>query len=59
VSSGCNKLILTPGQIGSKTTYSLKNKALIDPYADVISGNNKTNRFFMKLIGRESWYLLK
>lgn len=51
VSSGCNKIILTPGQIGSKTTYPLKNKALRNPYADVISGNNKTNRFFMKLMG--------
>lgn len=49
--SGCNKIILTPGQYGSKTTYSLKNKTLRNPLADVMSKHNKMNSVLMKLIG--------
>lgn len=49
--SGCNKIILTPGQYGSKVTYSLKNKTFHNPLADVISKNNKMNKRFMKLMG--------
>lgn len=49
--SGCNKVILTPGQYGSKITYSLKNKTLKDPMADVMSKHNKQNKVFMKIMG--------
>ncbi len=49
--SGCNKIILTPGQFGSRTTYPIKNKTLKAPYADVVSGNNKINRLLMMLMG--------
>lgn len=49
--SGCNKVILTPGQYGSKITYSLKNKTLKDPMADVMSKHNKQNKVLMKIMG--------
>lgn len=49
--AGCDRIILTPGQYGSRTTYTLKNKTLRDPFADVVSGNNRVNRVFMKLMG--------
>lgn len=39
--NGCNRIILTPGQYGSRTTYPLKNKTIKNPYADVVFSNNR------------------
>lgn len=45
-----NMVVLTPGQYGSKTTYSMKNLTLKDPYADVVTKNNHTNRILMSIV---------
>ena len=37
-----DQVLLTPGQYGSKMTYSLQNLARKRPYADVVSKNNRT-----------------
>lgn len=49
--SGCQQIVLTPGQYGSKKTYNLKDKTLKDPLADVMTPNNKMNRIMMKILG--------
>ncbi len=49
--SGCGRVILTPGQYGSRITYPLKNRALKAPFADVVSGGNRRNKALMKLVG--------
>lgn len=48
--AGCDMVVLTPGQYGSKVTYGLKNLATKHPYDDVVSKNNKTTRLMIKLI---------
>lgn len=49
--AGIDMVVLTPGQYGSKITYGLKNLAEKNPLADVVSRNNKTTKFMIKLIG--------
>lgn len=50
-SCGCDKVILTPGQNGSRTTYALKNKAQMHPYEDVVTKQNRSNKMMMGLLG--------
>lgn len=46
-----DKVLLTPGQYGSKMTYPLKNLAKSNPLGDVVSKNNRTTSFIISLIG--------
>ena len=48
--AGCDKILLTAGQLGSSKTYKLKNRTLKDAYADVVSANNRLNRIMMTML---------
>ena len=49
--SGCDKVILCPGQYGSKKTYAIRNRTLKNPYADTVSHGNKLLKLLIKFTG--------
>lgn len=51
IKAGADMVLLTPGQYGSKTTYSLKNLAKANPLGDVVSKNNRMTSRLIGLIG--------
>ncbi|WP_075721310.1 amidohydrolase family protein [Roseburia sp. 499] len=49
--SQVDKVVLTPGELDSKTVYHIKNKAVKKPYGDVVSGNNRITKLMIRMIG--------
>lgn len=45
-----DRVLLTPGQYGSKITYGLKNLAKAHPFGDVVSRNNRITAIMISLI---------
>lgn len=47
--AGCNAVVLTPGEYGSKSTYTLPERAKKSPLKDVVSFNNKLTRIVIAI----------